>query len=180
MHRAGRSNHRWIIGQGARIDGQMFSSNQFVLPGLVNFSSRSHGAEPARRHPQWIEDTCLHQLLPWLVCNFLRHVSAYDPTRPQKSWRSAWRTLTRKAGLAGFRFHDLRHCAITHLAESGVADSIIMAIAGHVSRRMLERYSHIRMEAKRKALQALSGKAGDRGYATNNVTNLIPANNLPV
>ena len=107
-------------------------------------------------------------------------VSAYDPTRPQKSWRSAWRTLTRKAGLAGFRFHDLRHCAITHLAESGVADSIIMAIAGHVSRRMLERYSHIRMEAKRKALQALSGKAGDRGYGTNNVTNLIPANNLPV
>jgi len=30
-----------------------------------------------------------------------------------------------------------------------------MALAGHVSRRMLEHYSHIRMESKRKALQML-------------------------
>lgn len=107
-------------------------------------------------------------------------ISAYDPTTPQKSWRSAWRTLTKEAGLSGFRFHDLRHCAITHLAENGVPDSIIMAIAGHVSRRMLERYSHVRMEAKRKALQALSGKGGVPGYATNDVANLAPANKLPV
>jgi len=31
-----------------------------------------------------------------------------------------------------------------------------MAIAGHVSRRVLERYSHVRMEAKRAALEALA------------------------
>jgi hypothetical protein len=30
-----------------------------------------------------------------------------------------------------------------------------MDIAGHVSRQMLSRYSHIRMEAKRKALEAV-------------------------
>lgn len=67
---------------------------------------------------------------------------AFDPTRHVDSWRTAWRTLTKKAALPGFRFHDLRHCAITSLAESGASDSTIMAIAGHVSRRMLERYSH--------------------------------------
>ncbi len=83
-------------------------------------------------------------------------MTEFDPTKAVKSWRSAWRTLTNKAGLPGFRFHDLRHCAITSLAESGASDSTIMAIAGHVSRRMLERYSHVRMEAKRKALQVLS------------------------
>jgi integrase len=71
-------------------------------------------------------------------------------------WRTAWRTLTKKAGLPGFRFHDLRHCAITQLAENGTSDSTIMAIAGHVSRRMLERYSHVRMEAKRNAIEALA------------------------
>jgi integrase len=76
-------------------------------------------------------------------------VTCFDPTRHVKSWRTAWRTLTKKAGLPGFRFHDLRHCAITQLAENGKSDSTIMAIAGHVSRRMLERYSHVRMEAKR-------------------------------
>jgi hypothetical protein len=40
-----------------------------------------------------------------------------------------------------------------------------MAIAGHVSRKKLERYSHIRMEAKRVALDALSGKKPE-GYGT--------------
>jgi hypothetical protein len=31
----------------------------------------------------------------------------------------------------------------------------IMAVAGHVSKKMLERYSHIRMAAKRTALDGL-------------------------
>ena len=42
-----------------------------------------------------------------------------------------------------------------------------MAIAGHVSRRMLERYGRIRMEAKRSALKGLSGQKQDgEGYGT--------------
>ena len=74
------------------------------------------------------------------------------------------------AQLPGFRFHDLRHCAITSLAESGASDSTIMAIAGHVSRRMLERYSHVRMEAKRKAVDSLAKSTGMMGYDTNRDT----------
>jgi integrase len=99
------------------------------------------------------------------------NLTEFDPTKHVNSWRSAWRTLTKKAGLPGFRFHDLRHCAITSLAESGASDSTIMAIAGHVSRRMLERYSHVRMEAKRKAVESLSKGAGMGGYDTNHDTN---------
>ena len=96
-----------------------------------------------------------------------------DPTRHQKSFRTAWRNLTRailcpvcgklqqpgnkcsdkrcgakiqgiNSQLAGLRFHDLRHLAITELAESQVSDQTIMAIAGHVSQKMLARYSHVR------------------------------------
>ena len=98
-------------------------------------------------------------------------ITAFDPARHLNSWRSAWRTLTKKAGLAGFRFHDLRHCAITQPAENGAPDSTIMAIAGHVSRRMLERYSHVRMEAKRKAMEALAVSTKTAGYDTNHDTN---------
>jgi len=76
----------------------------------------------------------------------------YDLAKPMKSWRSAWRKRTRKAGLGGLRFHDLRHHCITRLAEAGVAEQTLMAIAGHVSREMLEHYSHIRMQAKRDAV----------------------------
>ncbi len=108
------------------------------------------------------------------------NVTAFDPTRNMKSWRTAWRTLTKKAGLPGFRFHDLRHCAITQLAENGTSDSTIMAIAGHVSRRMLERYSHVRMEAKRNAMEALAVSTKTAGYDTNHDTNAVAASVRPV
>lgn len=55
----------------------------------------------------------------------------------------------------GFRFHDLRHQAITELAEAGASDATLMALAGHLSRRMMEHYSHVRMAAKRDALAKL-------------------------
>jgi integrase len=61
-----------------------------------------------------------------------------DPTRSMKSWRTAWRSLTRAAGLRGLRFHDMRHHAITELGESQASEQTIMSIAGHVSRQMLE------------------------------------------
>jgi len=108
------------------------------------------------------------------------NVTAFDPTRHVKSWRTAWRTLTKKAGLPGFRFHDLRHCAITQLAENGTSDSTIMAIAGHVSRRMLERYSHVRMEAKRTAMEALAVSTKTAGYDTKHDTNATVAGTRPV
>ena len=41
-----------------------------------------------------------------------------------------------------------------------------MALAGHVSKRMLEHYSHIRMEAKREAVQLLTSGAGDEPEKT--------------
>ena len=35
-------------------------------------------------------------------------------------------------------------------------DVVIVSIAGHVSRAMLSRYSHVRMEAKRRALDGIA------------------------
>jgi len=60
-----------------------------------------------------------------------------------------------EAALRGLRFHDLRHQAITEMAETGASDATLMAIAGHMSRRMMEHYSHVRMAAKRTALDKL-------------------------
>ena len=54
------------------------------------------------------------------------------------------------------RWHDNRHTLVTELAESGAGDEVIMSIAGHVSRAMLSRYSHVRMEAKRRALDEIA------------------------
>jgi hypothetical protein len=55
----------------------------------------------------------------------------------------------------------MRHQAITEMAETGASDATIMALAGHMSRRMLEHYSHVRMAAKRTVLDKLeSGLMG--------------------
>ena len=60
-----------------------------------------------------------------------------------------------KAKVVG-RWHDNRHTLVTELSESGAGDEVIMSIAGHVSRAMLSRYSHLRMEAKRRALDEIA------------------------
>ena len=81
-----------------------------------------------------------------------------DPTRAITSWRSAWRSIRNKAarddegeviypGLQTVRFDDLRHTAVTTMAEKGLPEQTIMAQVGHVSPQMLETYSHIRRQA---------------------------------
>ena len=56
-------------------------------------------------------------------------------------------------------------------SPSQASDQTVMAIAGHVSRQMLEHYSHVRLEAKRRAVEALSQRGDNGSYVTNNVTN---------
>jgi hypothetical protein len=56
----------------------------------------------------------------------------------------------------GLTFDGLCHTAITKMAEAGVPESKMLALAGHMSRAMLERYSHVRMNAKREAVEVLN------------------------
>jgi len=77
-----------------------------------------------------------------------------DPTRPTKGWRTAWRNALKRAGVH-CRFHDLRVTAVTKLAEAGVPPETMRSIAGHVSQKMLEHYSRIRVDAKRAAVESL-------------------------
>jgi hypothetical protein len=80
-----------------------------------------------------------------------------DPTRPITSFKTAWIKVREEAGVKG-RWHDNRHTLVTELAEGGAGDEVIMSIARHVSRAMLSRYSHVRMEAKRRALDEIAAR----------------------
>src|SRR6266849_7341947 len=91
----------------------------------------------------------------WYVFPHAEGLQNPDPTKPMSGWRTAWRNLTRavqcpacsllqkpgetcrneecaadirgvKSSTAGLRFHDLRHHAITELAESQTGDQVIM------------------------------------------------------
>jgi integrase len=92
----------------------------------------------------------------WYVFPFGKPQPA-DPKRPVTTLKTAWNNLRERAKVTG-RWHDSRHTLITELAESGASDQTIMDIAGHVSKQMLKHYSHIRMEAKRVALESILKK----------------------
>ncbi len=87
-----------------------------------------------------------------------------DPTRPVSDLKHGWEKLRERTGVS-CRLHDLRHTFATRLAENGVPESTMLALIGHMSRAMLERYSHIRMTAKRDAVAgvALRPRAKDAG-----------------
>lgn len=79
---------------------------------------------------------------------------AVDHSKPLGSWKTAWRTARKRAGVER-RIHDWRHHVITMLAETQTSEATIKALSGHLSRKMLEHYSTIRDQAKRQAVELL-------------------------
>ena len=55
----------------------------------------------------------------------------------------------------GFILHDCRHTFNTNMRKAGVSESVIMAITGHSTREMFDRYNKVDMEDTRKAVDQL-------------------------
>ena len=77
------------------------------------------------------------------------------PTVAIKSWQTAWSTAKKAAGVE-CRWHDLRHSFVSRMAEGQATDTTITALAGWMSKKMMERYSHVRNESKRAAISILN------------------------
>jgi integrase len=98
-----------------------------------------------------------HYLMPKNLSRIVRGPNkgkrGYDPTQHQECWDTAWTSLTKKAGLQGFRFHDVRHTFISHMVERGVPLGVIQTFVGHISARMVRHYTHITSGAARRAVE---------------------------
>ena len=83
-------------------------------------------------------------------------VAPYEtfPDTPIGSWKSAWKQA-KKVAKVECRWHDLRHTAVSRVAAGGATDGTLQAIFGWMSPAMIGRYSHVRNEAKRKAVSVL-------------------------
>ena len=57
-----------------------------------------------------------------------------------------WQRLTKRAGIEGLHFHDLRHEAVSRFFELGLTIPEVALISGHKDPRMLFRYTHLRAE----------------------------------
>ncbi len=112
------------------------------------------------------------QAEPWHYLFPFGKPTPQDPSKPITDVSGAWKAL-RKASGVQCRLHDLRHTAATKMAEAGIPESTMLALMGHMSRAMLERYSHIRMAAKRTAMDSLmlnreKGPVGTQNEADSN------------
>ncbi|MBZ5549926.1 MAG: tyrosine-type recombinase/integrase [Acidobacteriia bacterium] len=106
--------------------------------GLIALA-KSRGAS----HPE-------HYLVPFRV-----RTGEYDPTRHGHWPRGAWTEMCAAAGVK-LRPYDLRHHALTRLAEKN-PEQVVLKIAGHVSPQMLRKvYSHVRLPALRLGVDSIS------------------------
>jgi integrase len=75
---------------------------------------------------------------------------------------AAFGRAKRKAGIMDFRFHDIRHTAISYMIMAGVDHFTIAQLAGHTTPTMIEqRYGHL-SPRHRQASSILFGSYMDR------------------
>lgn len=80
-----------------------------------------------------------------------------DGKRRPYNFNKIWLDIKRSVGCTDFRFHDLRHEAVSRFVEAGLSDQEVSAISGHKSMQMLKRYTHLRAEDLVSRLDGLTG-----------------------
>jgi integrase len=69
--------------------------------------------------------------------------------------RATFKRVARRADLAGWRFHDLRHFFVTSLFKAGAPAPTVQKLAGHADLNTTQRYSHTTEADLREAMGRL-------------------------
>lgn len=84
--------------------------------------------------------------LRWRDVDFKRRVAMLYDTK-QSLVVQAWGHAVKRAGIENLHSHDLRHEALSRLAERGNLSVLeLAAVSGHKTLQMLKRYTHLRAE----------------------------------
>ena len=70
---------------------------------------------------------------------------------------SAWREAIERAAIKNFKFHDLRHCTASYMAQAGIPLNVIAEVLGHRRLDMTKRYSHLTTQTKASAMLSALG-----------------------
>ena len=73
-------------------------------------------------------------------------------------FKTAWGHILKRANIAGFRWHDLRHHFASRLVQHGVPLNTVRDLLGHNSIAMSLRYAHLAPDQRREAVAMLNQK----------------------
>jgi integrase len=90
----------------------------------------------------------------------LKHAGVYviagqsagtEGEKPRADLNRPWRSIAKRAGLAGLRVHDLRHTHASFGAGAGLGLPIIGKLLGHARASTTQRYAHLDTDPLRRA-----------------------------
>ena len=91
----------------------------------------------------------------WVFPAFRGAAGAYSLGFP------VWKAVITRAGLPGFRVHDLRHSFASLAAANGTSTFILSKLLGHSTAKMAERYAHLADDPLRAAADATAKRVAD-------------------
>ena len=96
--------------------------------------------------------------------------SNLNSTGRQKTLKTVWRKTLRRAKIPYFRIYDLRSTYATRLSAGGVADEWVTQLLRQGDSQVFKRYSQMKLQMKREALEKLNRQANEMALETGTAT----------